>query len=59
MLLGVSLFDGCTSVDKEIKKISNNKNQELVLTYDEAKDSIIRFHVIANSDSEGDQNLKL
>lgn len=59
MLLGVSLFDGCTSVDKEIKKISNNKNQELVLTYDEAKDSIIRFHVIANSDSEEDQNLKL
>lgn len=59
MLLGVSLFDGCTSVDKEIKKISNNKNQELVLNYDEAKDSIIRFHVIANSDSEEDQNLKL
>lgn len=30
-----------------------------VLNYDEVKDSLIRFHVIANSDSDEDQKLKL
>lgn len=30
-----------------------------VLNYNEVKDSLIRFHVIANSDNEKDQSLKL
>ncbi|NRW81234.1 stage II sporulation protein R [Clostridium beijerinckii] len=30
-----------------------------VLNYDEVKDSLIRFHVIANSDNDDDQQLKL
>lgn len=30
-----------------------------VLNYNNVKDSLIRFHVIANSDSEEDQNLKI
>lgn len=35
-----------------------NNNQE-VYKYEEVKDILIRFHVIANSDSDEDQNLKL
>ena len=33
--------------------------QLVSLNYDEIKDKLIRFHVIANSDSDEDQNLKL
>lgn len=57
VLLSICLLNGCTSIDSKI--IFNNENDELILKYDEVKDSIIRFHVIANSDSEEDQNLKL
>lgn len=32
--------------------------QLVTLNYDEIKDKLIRFHVIANSDSDEDQNLK-
>ena len=35
------------------------ENQNRILNYDEVKNELIRFHVIANSDSEEDQNLKL
>lgn len=47
------LFVGCTSV-------SNNdllNNEEL--KYEEIKNEIIRFHVLANSDSPEDQDLKI
>ena len=39
------------SISKEVKKISNASQ--------DYKDKLIRFHVIANSDSDEDQNLKL
>ncbi|NLK94327.1 MAG: stage II sporulation protein R [Clostridiales bacterium] len=44
----ISLFSGCTSIQKTY-----------YYKYDDVKNSIIRFHVIANSDSDEDQKLKL
>nr|WP_241415936.1 stage II sporulation protein R [Clostridium beijerinckii] len=38
---------------------NKNENNMRVLNYDEVKDSLIRFHVIANSDNDDDQQLKL
>lgn len=42
------------NIDKNLKE-----DKQVTLNYDEVKDSLIRFHVIANSDSEDDQNLKI
>lgn len=53
LVLIVLVFNGCTE---------NNINNDLELkelNYDDIKDKLIRFHVIANSDTEEDQNLKL
>lgn len=68
--MGISIFQGCTSVQgsistefssklSQLKKDTRNENEIRTLNYDEVKDSLIRFHVIANSDNEEDQNLKL
>ena len=70
-LIGVSIgmFQGCTSIQESVSKslgsnlykLENTQDEDEIrtLNYDEVKDSLIRFHVIANSDSEEDQNLKL
>ncbi len=65
----INVFSGCTSIGKgnSINLVNNliatestkNDNNMRVLNYDEVKDSLIRFHVIANSDSDEDQQLKL
>jgi stage II sporulation protein R len=65
----INIFQGCTSIQENVNKniesslykIENNKNedQNRTLNYGEVKDSLIRFHVIANSDNEEDQQLKL
>lgn len=53
LVLIVLVFNGC-----EVN--STNNNLELKeLNYNDIKDKLIRFHVIANSDTEEDQNLKL
>lgn len=53
LVLIILVFNGC-SVN------NTNNNLELKeLSYDDIKDKLIRFHVIANSDTEEDQNLKL
>ncbi|MBN7574668.1 MULTISPECIES: stage II sporulation protein R [Clostridium] len=67
--LSINIFSGCTSisggnstslVNSLIATESNkNENNMRVLNYDEVKDSLIRFHVIANSDNDDDQQLKL
>ena len=68
--ISINIFQGCTSipecVDKnigsklhELEKNTKNEDGIRTLNYDEVKDSLIRFHVIANSDNEEDQNLKL
>ncbi|AVK49508.1 stage II sporulation protein R [Clostridium sp. MF28] len=67
--LSINIFSGCTSivrgnstslVNSLIATESNkNDNNMRVLNYDEIKDSLIRFHVIANSDNDDDQQLKL
>ena len=67
--VSISIFQGCTSIrgnfnksaEVNLYKTENNKNEDKnrVLNYDEVKDSLIRFHVIANSDDEEDQQLKL
>lgn len=67
--LSINIFSGCTSISRGnstslvnslIATESNkNENNMRVLNYDEVKDSLIRFHVIANSDNDDDQQLKL
>lgn len=47
------LIIGCTSSNM----VNNNNSEEL--NYEEVKNSLIRFHVIANSDTNEDQSLKL
>lgn len=47
--------DTTSKVDENTK----DGDKAEVLNYDEVKDSLIRFHVIANSDSDEDQKLKL
>ncbi|WP_244833708.1 stage II sporulation protein R [Clostridium sp. BJN0001] len=63
MILSIScLFFvcGCDLNQNELYSYSElcTYNQK-VLDYSNVKDSLIRFHVIANSDSEEDQNLKI
>ncbi|KIL08736.1 stage II sporulation protein R [Clostridium botulinum] len=48
-----TLIVGCTSSNM----VNNNNSEEL--NYEEVKNSLIRFHVIANSDTNEDQSLKL
>ncbi len=68
--VSISIFQGCTSIQEQVSKnIGSNlsglgkstENEDKIrnLNYDDVKDSLIRFHVIANSDNEEDQNLKL
>ncbi|BCZ44486.1 stage II sporulation protein R [Clostridium gelidum] len=68
--ISIGIFQGCTSIPECVDKNIGSKLYELenntksedgirTLNYDEVKDSLIRFHVIANSDNEEDQNLKL
>lgn len=55
VLIGIMIliFTGCSN------SIELIENDEEVLVYEEIYDKIIRFHVIANSDSKEDQELKL
>ena len=68
--VSINIFQGCTSIQDRVSKNlegnlcvleKNNQDEDeiQILNYDEVKDSLIRFHVIANSDDEEDQNLKL
>ncbi len=67
LLLGfvifTNLFLGCNFQHFNFRQSNtiNNKvdYENKILDYDEVKNSLIRFHVIANSDSDEDQNLKL
>ena len=57
LVLLIFTLNGCCNND-----IINNKDNSLeleTLNYEEIKDKLIRFHVIANSDTEEDQSLKL
>ena len=51
IVMCTSILIGCSS--------NNIQNLTYVYKYEEVKDIIIRFHVIANSDDEEDQQLKL
>lgn len=52
LIIGMNfMITGCTSY--------NLAGEEKIYRYDDVKDVIIRFHVLANSDTEEDQNLKL
>ncbi|MBE6062266.1 MAG: stage II sporulation protein R [Clostridium butyricum] len=66
MLLFISnILSGCSYDLFSAKTLNSScdlnsvKGNERVLSYDEVKNSLIRFHVIANSDSDDDQNLKI
>jgi stage II sporulation protein R len=52
----VVLLSGCSTKQVNIEKGSLELEE---LNYNDIKDKLIRFHVIANSDSKEDQNLKL
>ena len=54
----IILFFVCTSLLVGCSEEVENNNQE-VYKYEEVKDVLIRFHVIANSDNDEDQKLKL
>lgn len=68
VIISTTVLTGCfgsnQNVDKrysinQLVNTTKSENKTRVLNYDEVKDSLIRFHVIANSDSEEDQNLKI
>lgn len=54
LVLVLFLLSGC-----QLNNSSSNDFKLTELEYEEIKDNLIRFHVIANSDTEEDQNLKL
>ena len=54
----IIFLNGCSNLKSgQDVSFNNNENEELI--YEDIVDKIIRFHVIANSDSEEDQALKL
>lgn len=55
LVIGLMIFLGCTS--SQVNKVS--ASNEIVYDYESVQNEIIRFHVIANSDSDTDQELKL
>ena len=55
LILVIFTLNGCAQVNN----INNNSLELNELNYDDIKDKLIRFHVIANSDTDEDQNLKL
>lgn len=68
LLLSVLLFMsnvlyGCSDNILSAKTLNSESNSSKdnirVLNYGEVKNSLIRFHVIANSDTDEDQNLKI
>ena len=52
IILCTSIISGCTNLDYD-------KDGQTVYNYEDVKDTLIRFHVIANSDTDEDQTLKL
>ena len=56
MVLVVLILNGCQSIENNMKESSLELTE---LNYDDIKDKLIRFHVIANSDTDEDQNLKI
>ena len=57
LIFNVSMLRGCSTIT--VDKVCVNNLGARTLNYDEVKDSLIRFHVIANSDNDEDQQLKL
>ena len=57
LVLVANIFCGCTSIN--VHKVCGDNLQARTLNYNDVKDSLIRFHVIANSDNDLDQQLKL
>lgn len=49
----------CTSVMGGCANLKYDNDGQTIYNYDDVKDTLIRFHVIANSDNDEDQNLKL
>ena len=54
MIIQMSILTSCNYINDSVGELELEE-----LSYDEIKDKLIRFHVIANSDTEEDQNLKL
>jgi len=66
----INIFQGCTSIQGsanksigsdlyKLVKVNKDEGKNRTLNYDDVKNSLIRFHVIANTDNEDDQNLKI
>lgn len=56
LFLIIFVLNGCQVSENNFNE---NSLELTTLNYNEIKDKLIRFHVIANSDTEEDQNLKL
>lgn len=60
VILSLNILTGCSDNKMSSCMHYNKVNSDVEeLDYDEVKDSLIRFHVIANSDNDEDQKLKL
>jgi stage II sporulation protein R len=57
--IGRSLFDIKTDTTSQVNEKTKSDDNIEILNYNDVKDSLIRFHVIANSDNDEDQKLKL
>lgn len=57
LFFNVSMLRGCATITAD--KVCVNNVGTKTLNYNDVKDSLIRFHVIANSDNDDDQQLKL
>ena len=56
IVLVVLILNGCQVIECNTEE---NSLELTELNYNDIKDKLIRFHVIANSDTDEDQNLKL
>lgn len=56
LFLIIFVLNGCQVSENNFNE---NSLELTTLNYNEIKDKLIRFHVIANSDTEEDQNIKL
>ena len=61
LIIVICTFAECTSFNAIAgeKVYAYTSGEEKIYNYDDVKDAVIRFHVLANSDSDEDQNLKL
>lgn len=59
LLLILLNMQGCSEIEITMNSLGQDIKEDSELDYEDIVNEIIRFHVLANSDSDEDQNLKL